>query len=238
MESTGTQQALATTSEQINQPQYTSKMRWVDLALVLLIAIGPPVLNAVLILIYSSTAPPGNPVSTKMGVISALLHQFISLVTVAYVLRRQGRGIREIGFGFAWTDPLKGIALAIGGLLLSALLSFFVQKTGFLVAGSFAGYRDPRTIFTGFTPSLFLLYLTASSIFEETVVRGFLTTEMIGLARPIWLATLTSIVLQTSYHLYYGVAGALIVSGSFIVFALYFARSRRLLPVIIGHVCV
>jgi membrane protease YdiL (CAAX protease family) len=80
-------------------------------------------------------------------------------------------------------------------------------------------------------------YAISAGIFEETLVRGYLMTEMIALGKPVWLATIASIVLQTSYHVYYGFAGALSISGLFIVFAVYFAFSRRLGPVILAHSC-
>jgi membrane protease YdiL (CAAX protease family) len=60
-------------------------------------------------------------------------------------------------------------------------------------------------------------------------------TELIATSCPVWLATIASVALQTSYHLYYGVAGAGFVSFGFAVSAIYFARSRRLAPVILSH---
>jgi len=159
-------------------------------------------------------------------------------VLVAYVLRRQRRTLRTIGMGFQWADPLLGAGLAVGGLFLCTILSIVIRNASFLVTGIFGELRNPRIIFAGITPLLFLVYMMASSIFEEIVVRGFLMSEMISLGRPLWMATLASIVLQTSYHVYYCIPGALSLSGIFVVFALYFARTRRLLPVIIGHACV
>jgi membrane protease YdiL (CAAX protease family) len=61
-------------------------------------------------------------------------------------------------------------------------------------------------------------------------------TELIGLSCPVWLAAAASFVLQTSYHLYYGFAGAIVISGIFAVSTIYFARSRRLMPVLLSHI--
>jgi membrane protease YdiL (CAAX protease family) len=44
-----------------------------------------------------------------------------------------------------------------------------------------------------------------------------------------------SVVVQFSYHLYYGWEGAIALSFQFLVFALYYAHSRRILPVIVAH---
>jgi len=80
-----------------------------------------------------------------------------------------------------------------------------------------------------------LVYAAGASFFEEIIVRGYVTTELIGLSSPVWLATMASVLLQTSYHVYYGFHGAIVASGTFIIFGFYFAVSRRLLPVILGH---
>ncbi len=60
-------------------------------------------------------------------------------------------------------------------------------------------------------------------------------TELIGLSWPVSLAALASVALQISYHLYYGVGGALSVGAGFVVSAVYFAKSRKLMPVILSH---
>ena len=60
-------------------------------------------------------------------------------------------------------------------------------------------------------------------------------TELIDLRKSVALAAVVSLGLQTSYHLYYGVFGATIVGCGLAVFAIYYAKSRRLMPVIFAH---
>lgn len=237
MASSVTQQVVSSDQEQqFSSFQLTTRQRWEDLGLVLLVTVAPLVLKAFLYLIYWPLKP--SPTYTRIGIIYNLFHEFISLVVVAYVLRRQRRSFRTIGMGFHWGDPLKGVALAMGGLFLSTMFSIGIRNASFLMTGTFGEARDPRVFYAGVTPLLSLIYGLGSSIFEETMVRGFLMTEMISLKKPVWMAALASIVLQTSYHVYYGIPGALSLSGVFIVSALYFARARRLLPVIISHACM
>src|SRR5947209_5426075 len=239
MASSGTQPVFSSDTEQQSHGfQVATRQRWEDLGLLLLVAVAPLVFNAFAALIYWPMKPAPSAMYTRIRILSNLLHEFISLVLVAYVLRRQRRTVRTIGMSFHWTDPLAGAALAAGGLFLSTMLSIVIRNASFLMTGIFGELRNPRVIFAGLTPALFLVYMMASSVFEETVVRGFLMTEITGLGRPVWMAALASVVLQTSYHVYYTIPGALSLSGIFIVFALYFARARRLLPVIIGHACV
>jgi len=60
-------------------------------------------------------------------------------------------------------------------------------------------------------------------------------TELIDLRKSALLATVISLMVQTSYHLYYGLAGAIVVGSGLAVLAIYFAKSRRLMPVILAH---
>jgi membrane protease YdiL (CAAX protease family) len=74
-----------------------------------------------------------------------------------------------------------------------------------------------------------------SPIFEEVLVRGYLMTEIIELGKPSGLAILASVILQTSYHVYYGFGTAVGLSGAFLVFAAYFSKRRRLMPIVLAH---
>jgi membrane protease YdiL (CAAX protease family) len=71
--------------------------------------------------------------------------------------------------------------------------------------------------------------------FEELIVRAYLMTEIKALTGSTAMAVAVSVVLQASYHLYYGWFGALTVAFSFLVFAVYYARSGRAVPVIVAH---
>lgn len=71
--------------------------------------------------------------------------------------------------------------------------------------------------------------------FEELIVRAYLMTEVIELTGSQLLAILASVVVQSSYHLYYGWAGAIAISFQFLVFAIYYARARQALPIIVAH---
>jgi membrane protease YdiL (CAAX protease family) len=78
-------------------------------------------------------------------------------------------------------------------------------------------------------------YSLLNPFFEELIVRAYLMTEVIDLTGSPALAAALSVIVQSSYHLYYGWAGAAALSFQFLVFALYYARSRRVLPLIVAH---
>jgi hypothetical protein len=233
MESSGAQAVLESTPESQRTPAVPQRHRWSELGLVVLIAIVPLIGSALGSLLYPRA---GSSLPRPWRTTTALLHEISSLLLVFYFLARRGEGLKSLGLKLdRWTDLLKALGLALAGLILSAVLYAIVRSTTPAITGHAADVRDPKIIFAGMTLSWAVIYSTSSAVFEEIVVRGFVTSEMIALTCPVWLATLVSIALQTSYHVYYGVAGALGISGIFIVFGIYFARSRRLLPVILGH---
>jgi len=60
-------------------------------------------------------------------------------------------------------------------------------------------------------------------------------TEVKDLTGSWTLSAAASIVIQSSYHLYYGWEGAISLSFQFLIFAIYYARTRRATPVIVAH---
>jgi membrane protease YdiL (CAAX protease family) len=80
-----------------------------------------------------------------------------------------------------------------------------------------------------------IAFCLLNPFFEELVVRAYLMTEVTALTGSTIWAVILSVVVQFSYHLYYGWAGAISLSFQFLVFALYYAHSRRALPVVLAH---
>jgi len=78
-------------------------------------------------------------------------------------------------------------------------------------------------------------FVLLNPFFEELIVRAYLMTEVQDLTGSSALAILVSVIVQFSYHLYYGWAGAISLSFQFLIFALYYARSRNISPVIVAH---
>jgi membrane protease YdiL (CAAX protease family) len=230
MASTSTPQVLAPL---VPGPiQATARQRWVDLGLVLLIGFAPLVLRAIYALVIPIQGTEG---STNYRFIFGLLQEFGVLTLFFCLLKRQGRSLRDIGFGFHWTDIPKGFGLTLLSLAALYLCWSMIAAWSYYVIGHPPQFRDPRIIFSGASTGLFLIYVFAAPIYEETLVRGYLMTELIGLSCPVWLAVLASCILQASYHLYYGFAGAIALSAGFAVSSIYFARSRKLMPVLLSH---
>jgi len=207
------------------------RRRWEDLGLVFGIGFLPLVVSAIYQLFFPIE---GTPRLTNYRFGTGLTHEIGVLFLFAILLRRQGRRVGDMGLSFQWLDILRGAGLVAGAWIFSGFVAATIRLIYFW-SGSQLHYRDPGKIFGGFQPALFLIYTLAAPFFEEILVRGYLMTELIGLSWPVWLATLISVGLQTSYHLYYGVVGALGVGAGFLLLGIYYAKTRRLMPVVLAH---
>ena len=80
-----------------------------------------------------------------------------------------------------------------------------------------------------------ILAAAANGVLEEVVVVGYLLTRLRELGWRTWHAIAASALLRGSYHLYQGF-GAFVGNAIMgVVFALFFLRTRRVLPLVIAH---
>jgi len=80
-----------------------------------------------------------------------------------------------------------------------------------------------------------ILAAAANGVLEEVVIVGYLLTRLRDLGWRTWHAVAASALLRGSYHLYQGF-GAFVGNAIMgVVFALFFLRTRRVVPLIIAH---
>jgi membrane protease YdiL (CAAX protease family) len=211
-------------------PSVTESHRWIDLGLVLMVAFATTILGS----IYKAFFPqPLNYTNFRLAI--GLVDEATALALFFVLFKRQGRSLQNIGFGFRWTDLPKALGLTMAGFIAMYAMFLTVRYAYFFITLRTLHENGPRSNFSGASVWLILPFLIVNGFFEETIVRGYLMTELIELRKSVVLATVLSLAIQTSYHLYYGVLGAAIVGSGLSVFAIYYAKSRRLMPVILGH---
>jgi membrane protease YdiL (CAAX protease family) len=209
--------------------QIEKRRRWFEVGLVLFIAFGSSVLYS----LYSLKNGPQNdsPVSTLRW--AALIVQEVStLLLLGYVLSRRALSFGSIGLRWSPKD--------VGAGTLLALVSYIVYGFGY----SFIRTFQHSTLGTGSTARavfghppvvVAIAFCLLNPFFEELVVRAYLMTEITELTGSTVWAVILSVVVQFSYHLYYGWGGAISLCFQFLVFALYYAYWRRALPVVLAH---
>jgi membrane protease YdiL (CAAX protease family) len=77
--------------------------------------------------------------------------------------------------------------------------------------------------------------MVVNPFLEELIVRAYLMTEVEYLSGSINLAIILSVLIQASYHYYQGAIAPLVISVGFTIFAFSYAKTRRIMPIILAH---
>lgn len=206
------------------------RSRKVQFFLVIAIAFALPILSSLIVFFGHRplhAATPGRTLAT-------VIFQLISLLCLYVALRYQKRNLKDIGvrlpmriaevghsFGLFFGAFPAALAVII---LLYAVFGHSIQRT-FNDSALFGNHIALTTV----------LFVFLNPFHEELIVRAFLITEMEHFYKSTALAVFVSVFIQSSYHLYQGLPAALIHASTFLLFSIYFVRTRRILPVIMAH---
>jgi membrane protease YdiL (CAAX protease family) len=163
-----------------------------------------------------------------------IVQEIAGLLLLAYVLSR--RNLRFKDLGLRWSLKDVGVGLLVTGASFAAYLlgSTIVHLVHYWMYGSSPGGPTGLDLFAH--PSVaFIPFCFLNPFFEELIVRAYLMNEVLELTGSSTLAVSFSVAVQFSYHLYYGWAGAITLSFQFLIFSVYYLRSRRALPIIFAH---
>jgi membrane protease YdiL (CAAX protease family) len=230
---------VSTALDQSIQTRFSMRM---EVVIVLLLSLGQSAIYAVVSLIAKLTA--GKPLSQQTATLNPtqspriyldltyqLLGIFFALIPVLlalYLLGRSrsalGTGLRP-GFDLGWGAGLAAL-IGIPGLLLV----YAAAKLGL----------NAQIVPSGLQPywwavPVLILAAVENAVLEEVIVVGYLVTRLQSFGWRLWAVVLASAVLRGSYHLYqgYGAFVGNVVMG--VVFALFFLRFKRVMPLIVAH---
>jgi membrane protease YdiL (CAAX protease family) len=132
--------------------------------------------------------------------------------------RRPGRDV-TLGLGLAALIGLPGLALYVAGRALGITVD--VQASG--LHGMW------------WTVPVLILAAAQNAVLEEVVAVGYLMERLGGLRWSPVATVATSAVLRGSYHLYQGFGPFLGNAVMGVVFAEYYRRQRRVMPLVVAH---
>jgi membrane protease YdiL (CAAX protease family) len=180
-------------------------------------------------------AAPADPTLWSFRLLSGLITQTSSLAVLWYVISRQGRTWKDLG----WNPELADVPRAALLLLVTRAATYMVLMTFqhgyYLYVGHYLPSKPLGTMLGFGISFLSIVFVCVNPFFEELIVRACTMSEIMNLGGSQWLAIAVSVVAQLSYHFYQGtlrVAGLTIL---FVIFSLYYARTRRIVPVILAH---
>jgi len=188
--------------------------------------------------VFGGAAPPPAGEMIPYRLVGALVAECTSLLLLWYVISERQNGWQSIGWNPNWRDPLRGIVLVIVSLLATIPPAIVFQSVYRAFSGHYLAANDLRQLL-GFGVSVFsIAFVVVNPFFEELIVRAYTMSEVMDLGGSRVLAVVISVALQVSYHLYQGAARAIAVAATFTVCSIYFARTRRILPVVVAHFCI
>ncbi len=200
---------------------------------VLALAFGSSIFTSVVVL--SGTRPLA--IRTPSNVLLAIIYEALCLGLLFLVLWNQERRFSSIGFALAasLSDVLHSAVFFFVALLSSGLVYQMIALLHQVVVGRPLRPWDSGHALFGHAGVLAVVFVLLNPFFEELLVRGYLMTEIQERYGGTRLAIVASVGLQTSYHLYQGLANATVLAILFACFALYFSRTKRIVPVILAH---
>jgi membrane protease YdiL (CAAX protease family) len=227
----------------LDRPPATRSRLRVEVVIVLLLSLGQSAVYAAVSLIAKLTA--GRPLSQQTATLNPsqsprpyldltyqLLGIFFALVPVLlalYLLGSErsalGLDLRRPRFDLSW-----GAILAAGIGLPGLLLAYAAAQLGLNAQIVPAALHR-----LWWAVPVLILAAIQNAVLEEVVVVGYLITRLqqLGL-RPAAVVALSA-VLRGSYHLYQGFGAFAGNAVMGVVFALFFLRFRRVMPLILAH---
>lgn len=166
----------------------------------------------------------------------SILFELTALGVLWWVLRSQMRSWRSLGLHMSGKFVLHSIGLFIVAYAIYYLTYVSMWYGAYFLTGM------PLTISTQTltflqegTSWIWWVYIFINPWFEELLIHAYAMTELTVYRFATWSITLCSVGIQTGYHLYQGSLFAVLESGLFLVFALYYHRTRQALPIVLAH---
>jgi membrane protease YdiL (CAAX protease family) len=220
-------------SEATNKP--SNRLRWFELVLVLVVAFGNALAVSIFTVLTRTTSLYSGSSFSSLGFVG-VIQEIPPLALLVYVLLRQGRTLKDLGLRFKWTDLPFSFLLFFCAVVVELILWQVFARTWLAVSGHIPDTTQRNIEFVTAGLSVWtLILILINPVFEELIVRAYLITEVGSLTGSAVVAVAVSVVLQTSYHLYQGVVPAILYSALFLVFSIYYVKTRRILPVILAH---
>lgn len=211
-------------------PVLNPRVRLAGLLIVLAVGVLPFVISSTMRVVGIASPTSGSFAAYRY--LNGLFIEVTALALLLYVLHQNGQSVAEIGLRFQFGDVGYGILLILGSRLAfrtaHGMALWFYERMGHAPPP----FTSPL-VGTGI--ALSLLFAAINPFFEELIVRAFLITEAALLTGSVTLAVAFSVSLQTAYHLYQGVPNAVGHACIFLIFSLYYVKTRRLWPIVLAH---
>jgi membrane protease YdiL (CAAX protease family) len=147
------------------------------------------------------------------------------------------RGVDRLGVDRLGLDRRRlGVDLGVGVILAALIgvpgLALYLAARGLGINTVVSAANLPDT---WWAVLVLVLAAAANGVQEEIIVVGYLLTRLREVGWRTWQAVALSAALRGSYHLYQGFGACIGNAIMGVVFALFFVRTRRVVPLIMAH---
>jgi membrane protease YdiL (CAAX protease family) len=231
----------------LDRQQASRTVLTTEIAIVLLLSLGQSAVYAIVSLTAKLTA--GKPLSQQAAVLNAsqsprpyldltyqVLGIFFALIPVALALYLLARDRMEPRHTLGLTASRPGFDLGWGTLLaagigIPGLALVYVAKLLGLNAQIIPSALQP----VWWAVPVLILSAVENAVLEEVIVVGYLITRLRSFGMPVVWMIACSAVLRGSYHLYQGFGAFVGNAVMGVIFALFFLRYKRVMPLIVAH---
>jgi membrane protease YdiL (CAAX protease family) len=213
-----------------------------EFAIVLLAAFGLPLAKTISLLLTSEWWLNGAPPFTNPLLLRTLIFEVVVGFLLWKVLTLRGWTGAKVGLSLVrpWsreflTTPLVALGLALAVYLSSAVL--VIAAIGLwpdLLSQAFT--HRPRAA-PGLPIATVLAVALINPVFEEVFVCGYVVSSLrdrVGVAKAVNV----SAGIRVAYHLYQGPMAVLGIMPFALILTIWFARTKRLAPLILAHALV
>jgi len=168
---------------------------------------------------------------TNRSVISTLVVEGILVALLLPLLRRRGWRPTQVAGMPQPLDVLRGV-----GVWLAAMAAFYVVWIVFaLSAPTWAATLRQQPMRGHVSATIIVIVSVLNPVFEEFLWLGYGVTALESRLGPR-RASVVSLALRVSIHVYQGARAIVGVLPGTAVLTWYYARTRRLWPVVVAHV--
>jgi len=197
------------------------------------IAFGPFLLAEAL----SLAVPRSGPHHTSLTLLVLVAQELVIGGLLLWFLRAREWTLRDLGL--AENAPLQD--LAAGGLLFMAVYSAWFLIWNLTAAISpdliLSMIKTGGNVVGAHIPPLTSVTVSVvNGAFEELFVVGYMMSALARMKKSAWFCVNVSTAMRLAYHLYQGPLGVLSVVPTGLIFAFWFARTKRLWPIIGAHI--
>ena len=219
------------------RPALWTERQWriFELALVCAVAFAISVLHSAEIFFIGNRQATSRSTG-EMAWVYVMVRQGIALALLWYILQRRSKTFRGLGLRWSLKEVAFGCLLFVGGGIAYGILHWLIHVL--MAALNWPLGPQPNVSVMLYGSRVAVMAIVSDLLnpfYEELIVRAFVMTEVKALTNNLALAIAASVLLQTSYHFYQGAPAALSHFGTFLVFALYYAKTNRIGAPVAAH---